>query len=182
MNCAQAEMRIYLYGELNGREREETDAHMANCPLCRELYGRANESRVLTKRILQTPAPLPDHPRITRQVMGAIGEMPGKRSWSKMHFFDRFIKPVRYACAALSFFLIVGFLVEQNRVIESRGNETNITSDGTEKMPLNSASFYKSLTEARAEKQISLYECVVRCLYTTRGDCADCNSKVLKYN
>jgi hypothetical protein len=114
--------------------------------------------------------------------MNAVAKMQRKKPWPGILFPDRFINPVRYAFAILSFLLVAGFLVEQDLPDELPGRETVATSAGPEEMLLNSESFHRSLGKPGDEGKISLYACVVRCLHTGQGDCTDCSANLSKYN
>jgi hypothetical protein len=182
MNCVQTEARIYLYRELAPQERKNLDRHLATCRSCAELHERVNEDRVAMRRIFQIPAPVPDYSAITRKVMNTVGKMQRKNSSLDIAFRHPIINPVRYAFAVLSTFLVVTFFVEQGPVIESQGDQKVATLAAQENILLNSESFHRSLSKPRDATKISLYDCVVRCLHTAQGNCADCNSKILKYN
>ncbi|NJM25171.1 MAG: hypothetical protein HC859_06385, partial [Bacteroidia bacterium] len=45
MKCAEAEMKMYIYTELDTAERALVDAHLKNCVVCRQLMTEIDASQ-----------------------------------------------------------------------------------------------------------------------------------------
>ena len=181
MKCSSIEKQIYLYPELNDREREETDRHVAACASCRKLFERVNDERDVLQKALRIDPVVPDQAALTSRVMSAIhAGNQSNRSILRNLWRDIRQSPLRYAMMALSLILIVTFISEAT-IPSDRPFTTRIVKNVDHAVTLNSASLYQA-SEAAAGKETrstfwSVYECIVKCPDPALAYCSDCFSK-----
>jgi hypothetical protein len=186
MNCSEAERRIYLYKELTPREQEETQRHIATCMSCKEIMDRVKSARIILRPISQTRTDMPDKGVMAARVMNAVRKMQQKKQVQSNIFPSNvFIHTLRYAMAALSLFLLVAFVNEQDMEIMTPPLQLNSSLEDGQKPELNSASFHDALIAVKEKNKNhprSLYDCVMLCVSIGDADCKDCGIKTEKLN
>ncbi|HET9487278.1 MAG TPA: zf-HC2 domain-containing protein [Chryseosolibacter sp.] len=183
MNCNEVERRIYLYGELTPREREETDAHITTCATCGKISERVHRERQMLREMLLAPPPVMAPSRITDRVMRAVEKTREEReNLTLLTFLSTliFARPLRYAMAAFSLLLVGVFVNEYHQYGEPALYKHLPQRRGLTE--LNSASFYEVLQnkEKNPGTTSSVYECVMACLQTEDNVCPDCKIKFTK--
>lgn len=176
MNCKEAERRIYLYRELTSREREETEAHMASCPACRELGARVSDERKMLADLMRAPHVAPDPLRLTQRIMSRVEQTRSEKVFviGPLNFIA-VGNTLRYAMAVLSVMLIATFISDYSATPETT---SSFTASEADKSRLNSSSFLEILKEKnKTESSSSVYHCVMSCLQAQDANCSECGTK-----
>jgi anti-sigma factor RsiW len=183
MNCREAEKYIYLYAELDPREREETDRHVANCAKCRQLLDAVGAQRNFIGAAFQVTPELADASRMTRSVMEAICKQQREKvSWPGFLMAIPSLQVLRYSMAVISFLLVVTFFSEYSAEHRTAPYKHIRVERNTK---LNTASFHAAFIARKENEKTAnslLYECVVNCFYTPDGDCEGCRKKITNLN
>ena len=184
MNCREAEKYVYLYAELNPREREKTDRHISTCAACRELMETANAERNMIRPAARISRPLQDASRMTRRIMDAV------QTQQKRSVFDEFVAEpsvnlLRYSMVAISLFIVTVFASEYSAGTQFHPEPQSVFRPVSQYVELNSASFRSALISKQENKTTTktfFHECVVNCLYAPDGDCEGCRKQIRKHN
>lgn len=186
MNCVEAERKIYLYEELTVREREVTDRHIATCSQCQAAMERINQERAVLRGLRRLSPPIPDHSKITREIMSHVSETQQAKQRDGYSFPFIFSPTrLRYAMAVLSVFLIAAFGREYNSGDRPQLITKHYPGNVEKETRLDSDSFYKSFSTEKdkpASGSQSVYACLISCLQTPQTDCEDCGNKFSKLN
>src|SRR6185295_13577672 len=113
MKCSETEKLIYLFDELEESDRAEVQRHIASCLACQELYQRTRiEKDILRKTLLSRPHELPNHARLTSNIMAAIQRQRTERVSVLDAVFHSL--SVKYGLLILSLFLGISFFLQYN--------------------------------------------------------------------
>ncbi len=119
MNCKEMEPLLFLVkeGELDRKEKEEVDRHLASCEECRKLYRSVSQ---MTRLISHSDFDFPDERsretgetvmhRIHRKKFEGLNRSHQTWLWSL----------AKFAAAILLFFLIFTFSVQESRFYRNR--------------------------------------------------------------
>jgi hypothetical protein len=119
MNCKEIEPLLYLVkeGELNNKEREEVDHHLASCEDCRKVYQSVFQMiRLVSHSNFNFPG---EYSKGTGEnVMYRIIN----KKFERLNFYHqtRFWNLIRVAAAVLLFLLIFTFTVQESRFMKNR--------------------------------------------------------------
>ena len=180
MKCLNAERNIFLFGELEEQEKQETLIHIASCERCARLYEETKTTtRVVTKAFAP---PEPDTLKLTNLIMGKVEMLERKQKTVFDQLFDYFeLKPVRYALATISLVLLISFadqlFAPSFTTITKRmpGNRTVKIDEG----------FYAGLVKRSASMKadlthVSLDFCFKVCANPENEQCTACIQKYTK--
>ncbi len=156
MKCKKIELSIYLYSELNERERHQVDTHINGCSSCKALFVQVNNQRSIIHKLAEAPVLSATPERIKRNIMQAIES--SKRNW-----FDEIILMVnqywlRISLAVASTLLAGVFFAELSTDYSRTAfNSTSVSSN----IRLNTPKFLKDHVERRGStNQVSFYDCL----------------------
>ncbi|MBL7872660.1 MAG: zf-HC2 domain-containing protein [Cyclobacteriaceae bacterium] len=157
MKCAKIESLIYLYNELDEREKLYVDVHKDGCASCRSLFVQRGQQHIWIREVGAMPVLAASPPRIKRNIMQAIEA-------NKENSFTEIINIVTMywlrASLAIASILIAGLFFAQRSADYSRTvlNSTNSVSNG---IRLNTPQFLKAhLKRRESANQISFYDCL----------------------
>lgn len=161
MKCEDFEQDIYLYPELSEAEKIRVDAHIQECATCKELFQVVLSAQTLIAKASIKKSELPNHGRLTSNIMQAIQSKPQKELSFTALLQQSFVK---YSFVAASLVLIIAFGVELLSPVESYSKRIPETNTVT----LNSSVFMKAAFERKEKPEAaksSLYACA------KSGDC-----------
>jgi hypothetical protein len=189
MKCSDVEKLIYLFDELEERDRTEVQRHIASCLACGELYQRTRiEKDLLRQTLLTRPFELPNHARLTSNIMAAIHQKGNERSSVfDLAFHFVFSKPVRYGLLTLSLFLGLSFFLQYNESARLPAYESyDHSNPGAATIELNSTSFYQEFNRLKQSgtgtTAFSLHQCLQACQKLSADACFVCKSRFPKLN
>jgi hypothetical protein len=188
MKCVRCKKLIYLYDELNAKEKQIVDEHLASCQLCQLHLQQAREEKHFLKSVFTT-FNAPDNVSLADEIMQSI-RRKSSAEFSVVELIFLFLRQtlIRYSMAVISAVLCIFFITEvlhpSSKLTvgdayraDSRANEAGF----------NSMYVYDSIakTHKGSEKTIhvtafSLYECIRNCNNNNRKNCIDCKAKYLK--
>jgi hypothetical protein len=186
MRCDEYKKLIYLFSELDSKEKTRLQSHIQSCSACQLLFDEVQREGELLKKVYKVTSPAAID--LTEKIMRAIPERPARRRQVVDDVFN-FIAgaKVRYAMAAASVVLVVSFISEINVVPAASANLLNQQPELPGDVRLDSDVFYEpmrqALTFSRQENlssRLSLYECLRQCEENTNEACIDCKKKYLK--
>ena len=174
MSCKKSERDIYLYNELNSKEKRNIDQHLQQCDACRKLLQEVQTQLSALHEIAPAKAQLKNPDRLTRHIMQAI-ESEQKSKWTNLFasLFDNAVP--RYALGAVSVFLIVFFITEQSWPSESNTPVYVINTFSKRDVPLNSFSFLKKNVEKNKEPKRRTFTSLYACALSN-----DCDNPLIK--
>lgn len=183
MKCRNAERAIYLYPELNDRERTVLDNHLAGCASCRAVFDRVQRERNLIFSSLRVREVPDNESDLTDRIMNGV--MLDRRTvTTTRHAWPGLIPSLRWSMAVVSVVLVIMFIAEQ-RVGITQTAEVSVTELDTYAPRLNSTLFLKSLTTAGSEVAVngpSLKDCIINCTDPSDPACLDCLTYMKKLN
>ena len=188
MKCSEAEKLIYLFDELEEKDRAEVQRHIASCVVCRELYQRTRiEKDILRQTPLTRPHELPNHARLTSNIMAAIQRQNTDRvSVLDTIFQSLFSKPVKYGLLTLSLFLGISFFLQYNESARHPVRSYDLSTSMVAKVELNSTSFYQELHRVKQSgagpTAFSIHQCLQACEKLSDHACFVCRSRFAKLN
>lgn len=201
MNCRSCQKIIYLYNEAAECERKQVQAHVSSCSVCKKIYQEAVLQRNLLKKFLPSVQSEGNDPLLTNRILKKI--IHAKES--EISVLDRLVDflhsvPVRYALAAVSFFLISFFFMESlqstehhpvvadqpssyhRMIFQPNASELRLT-DPQLKQTIEEGDYIKAATElfSKQQKSLSFYECFQICFTNQNEDkCSQCKTKYAK--
>jgi hypothetical protein len=186
MKCDEYKKLIYLFSELDSKEKTRLHAHIQSCSACQLLLNEIRYERDLLKEAYKVTSPATID--LTEKIMRAIPERaaPGRQLMDEIFDFITRMQ-VRYAMAAASVVLVVSFISEINVVPPASADLINQRAELPGDVRLDSDVFYEAmrqtLTFSRQEilsSRLSLYECLRHCEEIPNEPCIDCKKKYLK--
>lgn len=184
MNCREAEKYIYLYTELDLREREEIARHVETCAPCSRLLEAVKTQRSMITAAAQVVPRLPDASRMTQSIMEVVHDRQRKKkSLFNITLQMSPVNVLRYSMAMISFLLIVTFVTEYSAGVEIASPYKAMPAKRN--TVLNSASFHAAFVENKESgesRSTIFYECILNCLQVPDGDCEGCRKQIAKLN
>jgi hypothetical protein len=188
MKCEQYLKFIYIYSELNSKDRKMIDQHLPTCVQCQITFCTVVEQNKLVRSAFAGSSLFPDS-RLTDKIMRSIeAEKPrktevaiGLTEFLQMSF-------VRYSLLVLSLVSISFFVAETftPRRMTTNDMAASFKATGKKNVTLNSDLFYRSSrdTLSRSPREgsggLSIYECMRFCESQTDNTCLDCRKKFSK--
>ena len=197
MKCKTSKKLIYLFSELTENEHQEVRQHISTCTACHKLYHNVAEQPNLLKQAFSTPA-IDSQEEFTDRIMTAvIREQTVKTSRVDRVLYFLQYNPIRYAMAAVSFFLVAFFLSEStqmNNVSQPLAEHNILPQPRTSAFNLVSEEFIERVRSAdtlnaatilfsvKPSKKLNLYECIRICRSNQEPDkCETCKSIYAKF-
>jgi anti-sigma factor RsiW len=157
MKCEKIETLMYVYNELDEKEKNQVNTHLAGCLSCKALFAEISHQHSIIRKVGLMPVFATSPVRITRNIMQTI-ETSNKSSIEKVvSIFSAFW--LRAALAVASF-LLTGFFFAELDAGYSRtaANSNNMTSN---MIRLNTSKFLEAHKRRReTSNQISFYDCL----------------------
>lgn len=193
MKCERYGKIIYLYNELNAKEKLDVDKHIQVCEHCQLHFAQLLHEQHFLKSVFTSVPISTDDAALADRIMTAINERHIPRI-NRMNSMLQFLQlnPVRYALTVTSVVLFV-FLITELRQVKNKNPNTvrvnNADSTFQKDVKLNSAHFYESLRQTNTSsdfthsRSLSLYESIRVCKKSNdHQNCSDCKRKYLNTN
>lgn len=191
MKCSDFEKMIYLFSELDDREKQKLEGHLTTCASCTALFAQLRQDQVTVSEVLkQVPDKFKnENPFLTSRIMSSIEKEKAK---STVSIIEQFIpafgfRPLKYALAAVSFALLVLFIVQVDPI-----SQTEQAVSIYKQMPIrktvqmNSSAFREKIKnsirndEVKVASSFSFADCLKECRDNQNTNCEECVSRFNK--
>jgi predicted anti-sigma-YlaC factor YlaD len=157
MKCEKFEFLIYVYNELDEKERNQVDTHVQRCLSCNALFARINQQHALIRKVSEIPVFAASSQRVTKNIMQAI-------ETSNENWFDKVVSILHTywlrTSLAVASVLLTGFYFAELSTDYS-GTVINSSHVVSNNIRLNTSKFLEAHIKRReTTNQISVYDCL----------------------
>jgi predicted anti-sigma-YlaC factor YlaD len=156
MKCKKIESFIYVYNELDEKERNQVNTHLEGCLSCKALFAQLNHQYSMIRTVAEMPVFATSPERITRNIIQAI-------ETTNENWFDKIVSILgtywlRASLAVVSVLLAGFFFAELST--DYSGTVINSSNTASNNIKLDTPRFLKAQVKRRATNQISFYDCL----------------------
>ena len=191
MKCSEFEKMIYLFNELDNSEKRKLEGHLSTCASCSALFAQLRKDQgTLSEVLKQVPDKFKnENPFLTSRIMSSI-EKENARSTASIieQFIPAFgFRPLKYALAAVSFALLVLFIVQVDPVSKTQQAVSIYKQMPIRKtVQMNSSAFREKIKNSIRNDQVkeassfSFADCLKDCRDNQNNNCEECVSRFNK--
>ena len=130
--CDIEKLYQFADGELSGKEKEQAQLHLAECPSCREVLQQSRQLAVLHQQFTQQHSPFSTHPAMTAKILKRFRQGPQPWHQRFQRYFPKWVT-VPLATAVLLLALALPWLL-QDKITEPSAIITSLTSESSSVM------------------------------------------------